>query len=59
MPDTVEESSYNGKPVLKILYGFFKDEPQYVILGLKKLKAIDENIDRIRMFIDKYEKGKK
>ena len=36
-----------------------RDGQEYwMTMGLAKAKAIDENIDRIRMFIDKHEKGK-
>lgn len=58
MPDTFLEDEYKGYPVCKILTGFWKEEPQYLTLGVKKAAAILENIDRLRMWVDKNEGGK-
>jgi hypothetical protein len=58
MPDTVKEETYQGKPVISVLTGIGRDGKEYwMSMGLAKAKAIDENIDRIRMFIDKHSKG--
>ncbi len=56
-PDTFQEDEYKGKPVCRILYGFWKDEPQFLVIGVKKAAAILENIDRLRQWVDKNEKG--
>lgn len=58
MPDTVKESEFKGKPTISVLTGVGRDGAEYwMTMGLAKAKAVDENIDRIRMFIDKHEKG--
>jgi hypothetical protein len=57
MPDTFQESDYKGYPVAKIYTGEFKGEPQFLILGLKKAQAVLENIDRLRQWVDRQEKG--
>lgn len=58
MPDIVKEGTYQGKPTISILTGINSktNEEYWFTFGLAKAKAIDENIDRIRMFIDKHEK---
>lgn len=57
MPDTVKEGEYKGKPTISILTGIGRDGTEFwFTMGLAKAKAVDENIDRIRMFIDKHEK---
>ena len=59
MPETVKEGEYQGKPTISILTGVSRDGREFwMTMGLAKAKAVDENIDRIRMFIDKHEKGK-
>lgn len=59
MPDTVKEGTYEGKPTISILTGVSRDGREFwMTMGLAKAKAIDENIDRIRMFIDKHERGR-
>jgi hypothetical protein len=60
MTETVKEGDFKGKPTISILTGTGRDGTEYwMTMGVAKAKAVDENIDRIRMFIDKYEKGKK
>ncbi len=57
MPDTVKEGEFKGKPTISVLTGVGRDGTEYwMTMGLAKAKAVDENIDRIRMFIDKHEK---
>lgn len=56
MPDVVQETTYNGKPVLKFYNGEYNGEPQFFTLGIKKLTVIDDNIDTVRKFLDKHEK---
>lgn len=57
MPDTIKEGEYKGKPTISILTGIGRDGQEYwFTMGLAKAKAVDEHIDRIRMFIDKHEK---
>lgn len=57
MPDTVKEVTYKGKPTISILTGIGRDGKEYwMTMGLAKAKAVDENIDRIRMFVDKHGK---
>jgi hypothetical protein len=55
MPDTFQESTYNGYPIAKIYTGEFKGESQFLLLGLKKAQAVLENIDRLRMWVDQQE----
>jgi hypothetical protein len=55
MPDTAKEGTYEGKPTISVLTSIGRDGTEYwMTMGLAKAKAIDENIDRIRMFIDKH-----
>jgi hypothetical protein len=56
MPDTFQESTYNGFPVAKIYTGEYKGEAQFLMLGLKKAQAVLDNIDRLRQWVDKQEK---
>ncbi len=52
-----EETFYRGQPVLKFDLGRTKygtDEPDTFMLGVKKLKEIDDNIDAVRVFLDKW-----
>lgn len=59
MPDVIKEGTYQGKPTISILTGVSRDGQEYwFTMGLNKAKAVDEHIDRIRMFIDKHEKAK-
>ena len=45
--------------LISILTGIGRDGREYwMTMGLAKAKAVDENIDRIRMFIDKHDKGR-
>jgi len=57
MPDTVKEGEFKGKPTISILTGVSREGQEFwLTMGLAKAKAVDENIDRIRMWIDKHEK---
>jgi hypothetical protein len=56
MPDSVRETTFNGKPVLEFYTGEYQGKPQFFSLGVKKLSIIDDNIDVVRRFVDKYEK---
>ena len=50
----VVESEYKGFPVLKIEIGRKKDnEPDYLIVGLRKARAIVENMDEISGWVDR------
>ncbi len=50
----VVESEYKGFPVLKIEIGRKKDgEPDYLIVGLRKARAIVENMDEISSWVDR------
>lgn len=53
------ETLFKGYPVLKIHLGkkYQSDEDDYMILGVKKAKIICDQIDYIRRFADKNEKG--
>lgn len=52
------ESEYKGFPVLKIEVGKNRDdEPEYLIVGVKKARAIVENFDAINAWVDKHAKG--
>lgn len=57
MPDTFEESSYNGKPVIKILTGINRrtDEEYWMTFGLAKAKAILEHVDEIENWVIQHE----
>jgi len=58
MPDVIKEGEYKGKPTISILTGVGRGGEEYwFTMGLAKAKAVDENIDRIRMWIDKNTKG--
>lgn len=58
MPDTVQETEFKGHPLIKILTGINSQtgEEYWLQLGIKKAAAVCENIDRIRMFVDKHER---
>jgi hypothetical protein len=56
MPDTFQESTYEGKPVCKIYTGSAKDGTDYFLtMGLKKAQAVLENIDALRKWVDRQE----
>lgn len=58
MPDTCKDGDYKGKPTFSVLTGIGRGGEEYwFTFGLKKAQAILENIDRLRMFVDKYEGG--
>ncbi len=57
MPEAIKEGEFKGKPTISILTGVSRSGEEYwLTMGLAKAKAVDENIDRIRMFIDKHTK---
>jgi len=58
MPDTVRETTFNGKPVLEFYNGEYQGKPQFFSLGVKKLSVINENIDVVRKFLAKNENNK-
>lgn len=50
-----EEGVFKGYPVLKIYTGKeYKGEEEYVILGVRKARAVDDCIDALRQFVDKH-----
>jgi hypothetical protein len=52
------ESEYKGFPIIKIEVGKKKDgETDYLIVGVKKARAIVENFDAINAWVDKNDKG--
>ncbi|MFA5322560.1 MAG: hypothetical protein WC373_07770 [Smithella sp.] len=55
MPDTFQESEFKGSPVCKIYINEFKGEPQFLTMGIKKAKAVLENIDALRKWVDHIE----
>ena len=55
MPDTFQESEFNGHPVAKIYTGEYQGKSQFVILGVKKAQAVLDNIDRLRVWVAKQE----
>jgi hypothetical protein len=57
LPDIVRETEYKDHPVLEFYLGDCHGQSLFFSLGIKKLKVIDENIDRVRQFIDKHEKN--
>lgn len=58
MPDVVQETDYKGWPMLKIYYGTYNGEDKFINLSVKAAEAVDDNIDRIRMFVDKHSNNK-
>lgn len=55
MPEPVKEGEFQGKPTISLLTGVGRDGREYWFhMGLAKARAVDENIDRIRMFVDKH-----
>jgi hypothetical protein len=59
MPDVVREATFKGHPGLEFYNGEYNGEPQFFFLGIKKLTVIDDNIDTVRKFLDKNNKGGK
>ncbi len=58
MPTTraPEIEIYKGHPVIKIWTGkVWKDEEEYIALGVRKAAAICDQIDHIRRFVDQAE----
>ena len=52
------EDTYKGFPIIKIEVGKKKDgEMDYLIVGVKKARAIVENFDAINAWVDKHDKG--
>jgi len=50
-----EETEYKGYPVLKIFTGKeYKGEEEYITMGVRKAQAVDDCIDALRQFVDKY-----
>ena len=60
MPDTWQESEFKGNPMFEVLTGINKStgEEYWFKFGLKKAQAILENIDALRVWVDKHEGGK-
>lgn len=52
-----ENGEFKGYPILKIHLGkkYQSNEDEYLSLGLKKCKAICDDIDYIRQFIEQQE----
>lgn len=56
MPDTFKTGTYQGKETFSVMTGFaWNGEPLWFTFGLKKAQAILENIDRLRVWVDKQE----
>jgi hypothetical protein len=56
MPNTFIERKYEGKPVCKIYTGTGRDGTDfYLTMGLKKARAVLENIDALRKWVDRQE----
>lgn len=52
-----KETFYEGIPVLEFDLGrakYGKEEMDTFMLGIQKLRIIDEHIDAVRAFLDKY-----
>lgn len=52
-----KETFYKGNPVLEFDLGrtkYGKDERDTFMLGVQKLREIDDHIDAVRVFLDKY-----
>jgi hypothetical protein len=48
-----EVGDYKGWPVITVFTGrTYRNEPEYVTLGLHKARAVDDCIDAIRVFVD-------
>ena len=49
-----EEGDYKGHPTIKVFTGKeYKGEDEYIILGVRKARAVCDNIDYIRKFVEK------
>ena len=54
-PPRAEEGSYQGYPTITVFTGHeYNGEPEKVTMGLRKAKAVDDCIDAIRVFVDKW-----
>lgn len=50
-----EETEYNNWPVLKVYTGKqYKGEDECIMLGVRKAAAICDQIDHIRIFVEKH-----
>jgi hypothetical protein len=50
-----EETEYNNWPVLKVYTGKqYKGDDEYIMLGVRKAAAICDQIDHIRIFVEKH-----
>lgn len=55
-----EEGLFNGYPVLKVFTGYqYRNDDESIVLGVRKAAAICDQIDHIRMFVDKHENLKR
>lgn len=56
MPDTTRTGTYKGKPTLGVLTGVGRDGTEYwKDKGLAFWRAVVENIDAIRQWVDRQE----
>jgi len=52
-----EEDTFKGYPVIKIFTGGkYNGEEEQIILGVRKARAICDNIDYVRKFTEKHER---
>ncbi len=56
MPETWKESEFKGQPTFAVLTGVGRGGEEYwFTFGLKKAQAILENIDALRVWVDRQE----
>ena len=59
MPETYKTGEYKGSPTFSVLTGVSqKGEEYWFTFGVKKAQAILENIDALRAWVDKHERGR-
>lgn len=56
MPETWKETKWEGKPMFNVLTGVSRDGQEFWFsFGLKKAQAVLENIDALRVWVDRIE----
>ncbi len=56
MPDTIRETTFKGNKMLGVLTGVGKDSTEYwKDFGLNFWQAVLENVDAIRVWVDRQE----
>ena len=51
----VEEGDFKGHPTITIYTGHeYQGKEEFISMGLRKAKAVDDCIDSVRQFVDKW-----